>query len=85
LTNSGADDAYVVKYNTSGTAQWATRIAGSSTDLGIGITVDSAGNSYVTGEYLSNPVTIYNADTSTFGTLANSGSGSTDAFIVKYV
>ena len=82
LANSGADDAYIVKYNTSGTAQWATHIGGTSTDLGYGISVDSAGNSYVTGYYGSNPVTIYNADTTTFGTLANSANY--DAYIVKY-
>jgi hypothetical protein len=79
---SGDDDVFIVKYNTSGTAQWATRMGGSGDDQGRGIAVDRAGNSYITGSYYSNPVTIYNADTSTFGTLTNSGG--MDVFIVKY-
>ena len=82
LTNSGSNDLYMVKYNTSGTAQWATRAAGTSGDRGNATSSDGSGNSYVAGNFASNPVTIYNADGSTFGTLANSGSN--DAFIVKY-
>ena len=85
LTNSGDTDAFIVKYNTSGTAQWATRVAGSGFggERGFGVSVDGSGNLYVTGSYYSNPVTIYNADTSTFGTLTN-GSTAGAAFIVKY-
>ena len=83
LTNSGSNDCFIVKYNTSGTAQWATRICGSGSDQGNGIATDSNGNVYVTGQYSSNPLTIYNYDGSTFGTLINSSSGS-DCFIVKY-
>ena len=82
LSNSGSSDGYIVKYNTSGTAQWATRIAGTGVDYGNAISVDSAGNSHVTGLYTSNPLTIYNADGSTFGTLTNSGSN--DLYMVKY-
>ena len=82
LVNSGSFDVYIVKYNKAGTAQWATRIAGSTVDAGYGISVDDSGNSYVTGYYDSNPVTIYNSDGSTFGTLVNSGFS--DTFIVKY-
>jgi hypothetical protein len=82
LTNDGSNDTYIVKYNTSGTAQWATRIGGSSGETGYSISVDSSGNSYVTGVYNSSPVTIYNSDGSTYGTLTNDGSN--DSFIVKY-
>jgi len=82
LSNAGSYDVFVVKYNTSGTAQWATRIAGSGSDTGRGISVDSSGNVYATGQFQSAPVTIYHAGGGTFGTLTNSGSG--DVFIVKY-
>jgi hypothetical protein len=82
LSNSGSSDGYIVKYNTSGTAQWATRIAGTGGDYGNAISVDSAGNCYATGSFFSNPLTIYNADGSTFGTLTNSGSN--DLYMVKY-
>jgi hypothetical protein len=82
LSNSGSNDVFIVKYNTSGTAQWATRLGGTGADVGYGIYSDSNGNVYVTGQYASSPVTIYNSDTTTFGTLSNSGSN--DVFIVKY-
>ena len=81
LGNAGSNDVYVVKYNPAGTAQWATRLTGTGNDQGFGITSDSSGNIYVTGTYTSNPLTIYNSDSSTFGTLTNSGSN--DIFIVK--
>jgi outer membrane protein assembly factor BamB len=83
LTPVGGDDVFVVKYNTSGTAQWVTQIAGTGGDIAYGISVDSAGNSYVTGSYGSNPVTIYNAGGGIFGTLFRFGTGS-DVFVVKY-
>jgi hypothetical protein len=84
LTNDGNDDAFIVKYDAYGFAQWSTRIGGTSLETGLSISVDSSGNSYVTGYYASSSVTIYNSDGSTYGTLTNDGSGSSDAFIVKY-
>jgi hypothetical protein len=83
LTNYGFADVYVVKYNSSGIAQWATNIAGTNSEFGLGITSDSTGNIYVIGPYGSNPLTIYNWGGSPFGTLDNSGGGS-DTFVVKY-
>jgi hypothetical protein len=82
LPNSGDADAFIVKYNSAGMAQWVACIAGSSTDIGFEVSMDSSGNIYVTGFYYSSPVTIYNADGTTFGTIANSGGA--DAFVVKY-
>lgn len=83
LANSGSYDVYVVKYDTSGTALWSARIAGSSLDSSRDIKTDSTGV-YVTGIFTSNPLTIYNSNgsPSTLSTLPNSGVG--DAFIVKY-
>ena len=82
LTSAGLYDAFIVKYNQTGTAQWATHIGGTGSDSGSSVSVDSTGNVYVTGSYISNPITIYNADTTTFGTIVNSGSN--DVFIVQY-
>ena len=82
MPNSGLYDAFIVKYDSNGVGTWATRIAGTGNESGNGITVDSSNNIIVTGSYRSNPLTIYNANGTTFGTLSNSGD--TDAFIVKY-
>ena len=76
LTSEGSNDAFVAKYDTSGTVQWATSIGGTGSDIGYGIATDSAGNVYVTGKY---------AGTATFapGTTLTSV-GYSDAFVTKY-
>ena len=83
LTNSGGVDVFIAKYNTSGVVQWATRIAGTGSEYGRGISTDSDGNVFVTGFYQSNPVTLYNADGTAFSTTL-SNSGGQDVFIAKY-
>ena len=81
LPNAGSEDAFIVKYNTSGAPQWAARLASTGTDIGSGTATDIDGNLYATGRY-TGTLTAYNADTTAFGTtLTNSG---TDCFIVKY-
>jgi hypothetical protein len=57
LTSVGSYDAFVAKYDTSGTVQWARTISGTSSRSGNGIATDSGGNVYVTG-YYSGTVTI---------------------------
>jgi len=70
-TNSGSDDLFLVKYNSSGTKQWTRQLGTSSTDTGYDVTVDSSDNIYITG--------------STFGGLdGNTHSVSNDIFLVKY-
>jgi hypothetical protein len=56
-TNSTTSDAFIVKYNTTGTAQWANVIDTSET-IGVGIATDSSGNVYVTGIYENHSSTI---------------------------
>ncbi|MDB4346063.1 SBBP repeat-containing protein [bacterium] len=75
LTSAGSTDAFVAKYDTSGTVQWATSIGGTGTDYGYGIATDSGGNVYVTGQY-SGSVTI--------GSTTLPDTGSNDAFVAKY-
>jgi hypothetical protein len=53
-------DAFVVKYNTSGQAQWSATVPGTVSDVGTGIATDSTGV-YVSGYYSStSPVTLTN-------------------------
>jgi hypothetical protein len=49
-TNSGYEDIFLVKYNSSGTKQW-TKLFGTSSayEAGFGVTSDSSDNLYVTG------------------------------------
>ena len=72
-TNSGSTDIFLVKYNSSGTKQWTKQLGTSSGDKGRGVTVDSSGNIYVTGETKSG------LDGNT-----NMAGYSWDFFLVKY-
>jgi uncharacterized delta-60 repeat protein len=70
-TNSGGDDIFLVKYNSSGTKQWTKQIGTPSSEYGEDVTTDSSGNIYVTGY--------------TEGELdGNTNSGGPDIFLVKY-
>jgi hypothetical protein len=91
LSHIGSFDCFIVKYNTSGSAQWATSISGNSSDQGQGIAVDTSGNVYVTGIYSGNsiirectsqPVSGGAIGTTVYGALTNAGGN--DCFIVKY-
>jgi hypothetical protein len=57
LTNVGFD-AYLAKYNTSGTFLWAARIGGSSSDNASRSATDPDGNIYIGGIYNSSPLTL---------------------------
>ena len=71
---------FVVKYNSTGTPQWAVNAGGISHDYGNGISTDAAtGDVYVTGEFRSL--------TMSFGgtTLTKAGGGvPNDMYVVKY-
>ena len=71
-------DEFIIKYNTTGTAQWNKVIKGTGTDGGNGIAVDSGGNVYVSGNYIStNTINLGN-------NVILPITASTDGFIVKY-
>lgn len=53
LVAAGSGDIFVSKLNPSGDFVWATRMGGTSSDVGYGIQVDFAGNVYTTGYFES--------------------------------
>ena len=70
-TNSGFEDIFIIKYNSSGSKQWTKQLGTSKDDRGFGVTTDSSDNIYVSG--------------STSGELdGNTHFGDRDIFLVKY-
>ena len=70
-SSAGSADIFVVKYNSSGTKQWTKQLGTASVDAANGVSTDSSGNAYVTGN-------------TTGGLDGNTNAGSTDIFVVKY-
>jgi len=68
--NAGGDDAFLVKYDGSGSLLWSQQIATSGSDNGLCVAVDASGNAYITG--------------STSGSLGGPNAGGADAFLVKF-
>ncbi|WP_192823092.1 SBBP repeat-containing protein [Rufibacter sp. LB8] len=72
LTNvSGANNSFLVKYNTAGNVLWARRIGAGVYD----VAVDGAGNPHITGGFQGSL---------TLGTTTLTSSGGEDIFIAKY-
>ncbi len=69
--NSGERDMFLVKYDSSGNKKWSKLFGSSSDDDANGVSVDSAGNIYVTGSSKGN-----------FD--GHASSGSWDMFLVKF-
>jgi hypothetical protein len=84
LRDPGGSAAFVVKYNSSGIAQWAVSVDGTGYDYGKSIAVDSSGNVYLGGRYGSGAATIYNLNNEDSGLTLRATSGSYAAFVVKY-
>jgi len=74
VTSAGSADIFVLKLNSSGTFQWVNTYGGSAFDVGMDITVDSSGNSYITG---------YFEGTVDFGAGNVTSAGAADIFILK--
>jgi hypothetical protein len=84
LAVASSSDVFIVKYNSSGTVQWIVRIGGSgNNDTGTCICSRSDGGLSVSGYYNTNPMTLFNADTSAFGTILNNSGGS-DTYVITY-
>jgi hypothetical protein len=71
--NAGNADVFVAKYDATGNRVWLHQLGTSGYDIGSGVAVDAAGNSYVTG-YTS----------ATLPGSADPTAGTNDAFVAKY-
>ncbi|MEP3118082.1 MAG: SBBP repeat-containing protein, partial [Alphaproteobacteria bacterium] len=79
LTSAGVKDVFIAKYNSDGTLDWAKNVGGTSDDVSYSISVDSSGNSYVTGIFQGTADFDPGA-----GTTNLTSAGNDDAFIAKY-
>jgi hypothetical protein len=78
-TYGGSGDSFVMKINPPGTAVlYSTFLGGSEQDVGLGIAVDGAGNSFVTGATLSTTFPGVNGSS-----IQPATAGSGDAFVTK--
>ncbi|MGZ3920829.1 MAG: SBBP repeat-containing protein [Bacteroidia bacterium] len=69
VINAGASDIYVAKYDASGTVLWVTTSTGGpSNELCTGIALNSSGNLFVTGSYVSSSVSLGTNTLTTTGT-----------------
>ena len=68
--NNGGMDAFVSKYDESGTLEWVRQLGTSESDAGWGVSADGLGNVYIAG--------------STTGSLDGTNAGGMDAFVSKY-
>jgi hypothetical protein len=90
LTNDGGNDIFLAKYNSSGSAEWVTKISGTNDDLRPIVQTDINNNVYITGYYSNTNITFNNYSNvdnqtiylSTYGTLSNTGNF--DIFLAKY-
>ena len=69
-TNAGGNDAFLVKFDSSGNELWSKQIGTTGTDYSFSVAIDASGNAYITG--------------STYGDLAGTNPGDLDAYLVKF-
>ena len=74
---NGAYDAFIAKFNSSGSVIWSTYYGGSGNDVGYQCTIDPSGNLYVVGSTSSSDFPVSNA-------VQNTNGGAMDAFVAKF-
>jgi hypothetical protein len=82
VTSGGIYDIFVAKYDSEGHLLWVKTAGGEVSENAIGIVVDGAGNSIVTGTFFSSSITF--GEGASAITLTNNTNGTGDVFIVKY-
>ena len=91
LSNIGLNDVFIIKYNSSGLAQWGTTIGGIDSEINYSLVTDQFDNVYVAGTSKSNPLIINNYNSapigggfvglSLYGNIVEIG---TNIFLIKY-
>jgi hypothetical protein len=90
LATSTYTSAFLIKYNTGGTAQWATSIRGiSGSNIATSVVLDTNANIYITGTYqgIASPlITDYNGSNSGLSLPVPTGNSGSNlaSFVVKY-
>jgi len=79
LTSNGSFDVFLVKYDATGSYQWAYNFGGSNGDAGLGVAVDASNNVYMTGQFQDGPSFDPAAPSNTITSI-----GEEDIFIAKY-
>lgn len=84
---NGNDNTFVAKLSPTGTWLWATQTAGGSYsfgDLAVGVALDSSGNVYVAGQFISQKLVLGNIIlTNSDPTIAYNGSKRPDLYVAK--
>jgi len=75
LVSYGGLDIFLAKYDSTGNCLWAKNAGGTLDDYGFNVSIDTNGNSYITGAF---------EDEATFGTTQLISYGFSDMFIAKY-
>ena len=77
-SGGGSDDAFLVKFNSSGVRQWGTYYGGTGREIGHSCATDASGNVYLAGR------TSSTTGIATTGAHQTTSGGSYDAFLVKF-
>lgn len=75
MISAGQSDAFIARYDTTGSVVWARQSGGINDDIGNNIGIDSDENLYITG---------YFNDTAKFDNMTATSAGDTDIYVAKY-
>ncbi len=75
---AGIYDAYLAKYNASGTAVWAERFGGGMSDYGTGLCMGNNGNINLAGSFRSSSIDVGS------NTFTNHSTGSLDLYVANF-
>lgn len=76
ITNAGQDDAYLLKFNSDGFAQWLIRMQSTAWDGGISLLVDKYGV-YLSARFVGDTFTVRDINDDIFDTLSKITTGAT--------